>query len=496
MAQFINVNRTTTVEASFSDEIFIFPDVELYVTSGAAIEPTAATNFNIDVFVYGLVYGFFGGIQLTSSSDGTGGGTGNHDVVIGKDGKVIASTLGAITTFGANNTIINEGSVNGPGSDPTIRNEGSAYSLTNSGLIQGTTAVELITGLGGATTVETVINSGEITGTSSGVTITDGQLELINTGLISSGGSSFGSAIEATGSSINGHRIVNEGTMSSRDDAIDLLSDSSDTVINSGSIIGDIRLGMGDDTYDGRGGTVQGAVHGGDGNDIFKVDTATTEIIEEVGGGNDSVFALVSFTLGDNLEALLLEGSADLRGFGNAEDNLISGNSGDNLLSGMEGKDTMAGADGDDRMMGGRGKDTLLGNDGEDVLRGGRGRDELNGGDDDDILIGGRGVDFLTGGDGNDIFLFKNAFETTVRKRDKIVDFAGGEDEIDVSNLDPGKFTFIDDAKFDGSGNAELRVIERGTKSLVQLDLDGDGEQDLGFEVLDYLNLAQSDFVL
>ena len=51
----------------------------------------------------------------------------------------------------------------------------------------------------------------------------------------------------------------------------------------------------------------------------------------------------VSFTLGANVENLILQGSADLQGYGNGVANVLYGNTGNNLLNGGAGADLMVG---------------------------------------------------------------------------------------------------------------------------------------------------------
>ena len=116
------------------------------------------------------------------------------------------------------------------------------------------------------------------------------------------------------------------------------------------------------------------------------------------------------------------------------------GDSGDDHLVGTDGLDTLLGGEGDDQIEGGDGADTLFGEEGDDRvdggtgddrLFGGEGDDVLDGGTDDDWLVGGEGDDTLTGGAGADVFVF-GAEQGT----DTIVDFADGEDTIDLSNLE------------------------------------------------------------
>src|SRR5205823_2806296 len=108
------------------------------------------------------------------------------------------------------------------------------------------------------------------------------------------------------------------------------------------------------------GGTGADRMFGGDGNDIYTVDS-TGDIVSEVtpaegrdpGGapttGTDKVLASISFNLGDtahvkgDVETLVLTGSANINGTGNALANAISGNAGNNSLDGAAGNDTLNG---------------------------------------------------------------------------------------------------------------------------------------------------------
>lgn len=83
--------------------------------------------------------------------------------------------------------------------------------------------------------------------------------------------------------------------------------------------------------------------------------------------------------------SLVLTGSSNLNGVGNANNNQIIGTSGANSLSGGQGHDLLQGA---------AGNDTLVGGGGNDTLRGGAGLDRLIGNDGDDLF------DFSGSGDG------------------------------------------------------------------------------------------------
>jgi Ca2+-binding RTX toxin-like protein len=74
----------------------------------------------------------------------------------------------------------------------------------------------------------------------------------------------------------------------------------------------------------------------------------------------------VTYTLGKNVETLVLSGSYVINGTGNESDNTITGNAGLNHLAGMAGHDIINGGDGMDYLRGGAGNDTLTGGNGND----------------------------------------------------------------------------------------------------------------------------------
>ena len=125
--------------------------------------------------------------------------------------------------------------------------------------------------------------------------------------------------------------------------------------------------GMGNDLLDG--GPGADAMTGGMGDDTYVVDDANDTVRESFDEGRDTVQSNITYTLGDNLEVLVLTGEAPVDGTGNDYANYIYGNMADNRLEG--------GGDGDN----------------------------LYGGDGDDTLVGGVGSDFLEGGAGNDVYL-------------------------------------------------------------------------------------------
>ncbi len=120
------------------------------------------------------------------------------------------------------------------------------------------------------------------------------------------------------------------------------------------------------------GGTGNDTMRGGAGNDTYVVNVLADQIVEAVNAGTDTVQTGLSYTLGANLERLVLTGSAAVNGTGNTLNNVLTGNTAANTLNGGTGNDT------------------------------------LNGGAGNDTLIGAAGADSLTGGAGNDAFLFNS----------------------------------------------------------------------------------------
>jgi len=116
------------------------------------------------------------------------------------------------------------------------------------------------------------------------------------------------------------------------------------------------------------GGAGNDTMAGGAGNDTYIVGQAGDVVTELASEGTDTVKSSVTFTLGANIEKLILTGTGDINGTGNTQGNILTGNSGNNVLDGKGGADTLNGMDGNDTLVwqaadklfdGGTGTDTL-----------------------------------------------------------------------------------------------------------------------------------------
>jgi Ca2+-binding RTX toxin-like protein len=152
---------------------------------------------------------------------------------------------------------------------------------------------------------------------------------------------------------------------------------------------------LADNFLDGAGGA--DSLAGGQGNDVYTVDSALDVVTEKVGEGTDQICSSVALSLADNVEVLVLTGAAAIWGAGNALDNLIRGNENGNGLGGGYGTDVLEG---------GGGHDILNDTEGRALFNGGDGNDRIFGADETELYLGGLGDDTSVTGMGKDIILF------------------------------------------------------------------------------------------
>jgi Ca2+-binding RTX toxin-like protein len=151
----------------------------------------------------------------------------------------------------------------------------------------------------------------------------------------------------------------------------------------------------GDDLLNGQEGA--DVMIGGVGNDTYVVDDINDKVIEQAGPGyqgHDTVRARIDYTLGANVEDLILEGAV-VTGAGNALGNTIIGNDADNWLYGQGGNDSLKGGGGADHLFGGSDNDWLVGDAGSDWMEGGSGDDWYSVGESGDVVVElfGQGTD-------------------------------------------------------------------------------------------------------
>jgi Ca2+-binding RTX toxin-like protein len=233
------------------------------------------------------------------------------------------------------------------------------------------------------------------------------------------------------------------------------------------------------------GGASADTMAGGAGNDIYFVDNAGDAATENASEGNDTVFASANFTLSANVENLILQGSADLQGFGNGQANVIYGNAGNNLIDGGGGIDLMVGGAGNDTYFVDDPSDAAfeVANEGNDavftttnyglaanvetlVMQGsadlqGYGSNQANvlyGNSGNNLLNGAGGVDLMVGGLGNDTYFVDDpsdsCFEVAGQGNDAVFASCNYGLAADVETL-----VMQGSGDFQGYGNNQVNTL-------------------------------------
>jgi len=191
---------------------------------------------------------------------------------------------------------------------------------------------------------------------------------------------------------------------------------------------------------------------GGDGDDIYEVES-TGDLVQELeAGGVDTVnTALATYTLTANVENLnLTNATVASNGTGNEQNNVINGSALANVIYGGNSASPLSGS-GDDILNGAAGNDTLYGLDGNDVLNGGTGNDSL---------VGGIGNDLYAVDSATDVILETNPLDTLTGN-----EIFGGNDTV-VATVSYTLSANVEDlilqenaAAITGTGNTVANII-------------------------------------
>jgi serralysin len=335
------------------------------------------------------------------------------DVTAAPDEFDIDTNLSALTLAAAGSSVINEGALRSATAAAIAFSGGGVSTVTNATgkTIKGARGIEITSALG-----------------------TD-RLELLNAGTIE--------ATDATGTAVIGglgdDRIINSGTIKATGasgTALDLKggNDLYDGR-SGGSVVGTIKLGLGDDI-----------AYGGNENETFSGGAGSNVI--HAGAGNDTILG------GDGNNTINGGGSVDAIDYTAATDSQTSPgvtvNLGTGIAFGNGFADTLSGIE---NVIGSDHNDTLTGSFDDNTLKGGAG---------DDILEGGNGNDSLDGGNGNNTARFTGSTAATVDLSNAAAQTTGyGQDILtSIRNLEGGsaadKFKgSAEDNRLDGNSGSD-----------------------------------------
>ena len=381
------------------------------------------------------------------------GGLGNDTYIVDNLGDTVTETSTLISeidtvqasvdfTLGANleNLVLTGNAVNGTGNALNNTLTGNAAANTLDGGVGADTMI-------GGDGVDTyyVDNVGDV------VIETDASLTALDR-VFSSIDYTLGANVEnliLTGNAIN-------GTGNERDNRI-----------TGNALANTLNGGLGADT-----------MIGGDGVDTYYVDNVGDQVIETDASltALDRVFSSIDYTLGANVENLILTGTANLNGTGNSVNNRMTGNIGNNILDGGMGLDTMIGGAGNDTYVVdnindvvieqvGEGHDLIrtsssytLGANVEDLTMTGSADGSLTGNALENVITGnagtnyidgGLGADTLIGGGGGDVYLVDNINDVVIELAD------GGNDSVWTS-VDYTLSDNVEDGMMIGNNNLNL----------------------------------------
>lgn len=423
-----------------------FENLTLAGTSGLSGTGNAAANILIGNGGANLLMGMAGNDTLDggAGADTLNGGSGN-DVMTGGAGNdlFIIDSLGDVAIEAADggidtiqtvfSTVLGANFENltlTGGADLDGTGNASANIINGNGganLLLGLAGNDTISGGGGADTIDGGTGIDSMSGGGGDdVYYVDSSLDKIVEG--TSGGTDlvYATASFKLASGVEHLILLGTGALNGTGNsaANSITGNSGANMLDGGSGADTLLGGDGNDTLNG--GSGNDSMEGGTGDDVYYVNSRGDQVIEGALGGVDTVMASTNWTLGANVENLLMQSTGAYRGIGNELNNRMVGNKGANVLSGMDGADT---------------------------------------------LDGGAGNDVLTGGSGADHFVFS----TATAGNDTITDFTSADgDRLVFTGLLVGTFVYRGDQAFTGgSDNSEARFDTLSSK--FQIDTDGDG---------------------
>lgn len=235
-----DTRRSTEMSVSLSlNQSYFLGSAQVEYTADfytSNIYAPGGNSINIQGGVYGLYHGIY--------SNGKGAGTINTSIYIGASGDVTGRYY-AIDFVGVGNFLLNRGEIYGACAAVGTFSNGTFDTFYNYGdVISGGVQID-----GVNATIHTNSATSQV------------QL-LVNSGLI-------------LNQSASGYAVALDGY-------------SVDTFRNTGEVVGDIRLGSGDDIYNGRLGALDGGIFGQAGNDTIKCGDDDDQLYG--GAGNDKLW--------------------------------------------------------------------------------------------------------------------------------------------------------------------------------------------------------------
>jgi len=363
----LNADSSTQWVANTASDTYVLKEGVYLGVLGTAISGTAAvTNrkFQID----GHVIGEGGGSGMFIGADALSGGF--TTIQVSATGSILGEAYGIVSQGGALE-LINKGDISG--STAGLSMTGDLNHVINAGTISSWNGAGLISSGADAD----IVNLGTISGVTNGLELNGNAFNFVNSGLVtSSTGVLTDAAVYMTG---HYGQFVNDGTVFCLNAYSMLGDENAQLVTNRGFVVGAVDLGGGNDTFNSEGGTVHGSIelgagydtfesiggtvtgpiYGGQDSDFYIIDDASIELVEFYGEGSDGVRSSVNYWLQSNFENLYLSGKADLVGGGNSLANYLVGNAGDNKLFGLGGDDEFQAGEGNDRFDGGGGSDQV-----------------------------------------------------------------------------------------------------------------------------------------